>query len=142
MKNTGYDTNASPTPAFGPDQEFQKYISDKKFQLQQCEDCGIVIFMPRVICPNCASLTLKWRPACGLGTIYSQATLRPRSKAGEPPPPPHSVVLVDLDEGPRMMSHLPGVAPEDIHVGMRVQARIESNETNYFITFQAIKNKL
>ena len=143
MSHTGHDTNPATTPASGPDHEFQTHVFDGKFQLQRCEDCGIAIFMPRVICPTCASLALEWHPASGLGTIYSQATLRPRAKPGEPLRPPHSIVLVDLDEGPRMMSHLPSVAPEDIHIhiGMRVRAHIEGKESNHLVTFRPEESK-
>ena len=141
MSHTGHDTNPATTPASGPDHEFQTHVFDGKFQLQRCEDCGIAIFMPRVICPTCASLALEWHPASGLGTIYSQATLRPRAKPGKPPRPPHSIVLVDLDEGPRMMSHLPSVAPEDIHIGMRVRAHIEGKESNHLVTFRPEESK-
>lgn len=136
MSHTGHDTNPATAPTSGPDNEFQTHLSDRKFHLQRCKDCGIAIFMPRVICPSCSSLALEWHLASGNGTVYSQATLRPRAKPGEPPRPPHSIVLVDLDEGPRMMSHLPGVAPEDIYVGMRVRARIEGDKSNHVITFQ------
>ncbi|WP_243612484.1 Zn-ribbon domain-containing OB-fold protein [Shimia aestuarii] len=135
MSHTGQDTDPAVAPASGPDHEFQTHVADGKLWLQHCKDCDTAIFMPRVLCPSCASLALEWRPASGLGTIYSQATLRPRAKPGAPERPPHSVVLVDLDEGPRMMSHLPGVSPEDIHIGMRVRARIDGDTGSHLVAF-------
>ncbi|MEZ5714177.1 MAG: OB-fold domain-containing protein [Paracoccaceae bacterium] len=132
MSQTGPDS----APTTGPDREFQARVADGRLWLQRCADCGAAIFMPRVICPHCASTALSWAPASGLGTVYSRTTLRPRAKPGEAPRPPHSIVLVDLDEGPRMMSHLPGIAPEDIRIGMRVRARIEGEAGSHLVTFQ------
>jgi len=56
-----------------------------------------------------------WRISAGHGTIYATAVARPRDGAAR------SVVLVDLDEGFRMMSTVVGIAPEDVTIGMRVR---------------------
>jgi uncharacterized OB-fold protein len=63
-----------------------------------------------------------WRVSAGRGTVYSTTVVRPRG--GEP----HGVVLVDLDEGFRMMSRVVAIAPEDVRIGMRVQIAWEDRE--------------
>lgn len=40
-----------------------------------------------------------------------------------------------------MMSHLPSIAPEDIHIGMRVRAHIEGKESNHLVTFRPEESK-
>jgi uncharacterized protein len=62
-----------------------------------------------------------WRVSAGLGTVYATTVLRPRG--GEP----RSLVLVDLDEGFRMMSRVVGMAPEDVAIGMRVHVAWEGD---------------
>jgi len=119
---------ASLTQA-GPDQAFQEHVADGRLWLQYCDDCGQAVFMPRILCQHCSSLALQWRPVSGRGTVHSLTVLHQRSK------PNHAIVLVDLDEGPRMMSRLPEVAPEDIRIGMRVQARIDGEDGARAVVF-------
>ncbi|TNB49395.1 DNA-binding protein [Martelella lutilitoris] len=122
-------------PASGPDLEFQAHVEDGRLWLQTCAACQTTIFMPRIICPHCGSLRLAWHPASGLGTVYSRTVLHGRPKPGDTRPSRHALVLVDLDEGPRMMSRLPGTDPDDITIGMRVKARIEGETGARFVVF-------
>lgn len=125
----------STLPETGPDQAFQQHVADGRLWLQVCADCGKAVFMPRILCPHCSSLALDWAPATGGGTVHSVTVLHRRSKPGEPERQNHAIVLVDLDDGPRMMSRLPDVAPEQIRIGMRVQARIEGEDGTRTVVF-------
>nr|WP_272214427.1 OB-fold domain-containing protein [Marinicella sp. W31]MDC2880033.1 OB-fold domain-containing protein [Marinicella sp. W31] len=122
-------------PASGPDLEFQAHVDNGQLWLQTCQDCDKAIFMPRILCPHCGSLKLAWHPASGLGTVYSRTVLYGRPKPGESRPQRHALVLVDLDEGPRMMSRLPDTDPDDITIGMRVKARIEGDAGAHAVVF-------
>ncbi|HEX5923111.1 MAG TPA: OB-fold domain-containing protein [Baekduia sp.] len=75
----------------------------------QVGDDGRPVFRPRVG-PSV------WRVSAGLGTVYATTVARPRGD-GEA----YNIVLVDLDEGFRMMSAVVGIAPEDVVVGARVR---------------------
>lgn len=55
-----------------------------------------------------------WRVSAGLGTVYATTTVR----TGDAP---YDLSLVDLDEGPRLMTRIIGVPPEDVAIGMRVR---------------------
>lgn len=127
-------------PQRGPDKAFQEHVADGHLWLQVCKDCGSAIFMPRVLCTECGSLDLDWQRASGRGTVYSVATLHKRSKPGEPPRQNHALVLVDLDEGPRMMSRLPDTPPEDIAIGMRVSARIVGEDGAHAVVFDPLED--
>ncbi|HEY6761709.1 MAG TPA: OB-fold domain-containing protein [Baekduia sp.] len=63
-----------------------------------------------------------WRVSAGRGTVYATTVVRPRG--GEA----YNLVLVDLDEGFRMMSRVVGVAPEAVAVGARVLLAWEDGE--------------
>ena len=63
-----------------------------------------------------------WRVSAGLGTVYATTVARPRG--GEA----YNLVLVDLDEGFRMMSRVVGVAPEDVAIGARVRVAWEGDD--------------
>jgi hypothetical protein len=78
----------------------------------QVDDGGHAVFRPRVGYET-------WRVSAGLGTVYATTVVRPRG--GEA----YNLVLVDLDEGFRMMSRVVGVAPEDVAIGDRVRVAWE-----------------
>jgi uncharacterized OB-fold protein len=96
-----------------------------RFLLQAC-DCGARIFPPRVVCPKCWAGELRWEQASGLATVYSFSVLeRPPTEAFADLVP-YVVAMVDLDEGPRMMTNIVGCPPPEVTVGMRV--RVEFDE--------------
>ncbi|MEA2155702.1 MAG: uncharacterized protein QOE11_1842 [Solirubrobacteraceae bacterium] len=82
---------------------------------QRCGDCGAAIAPRRVTCPVCGSRRLSGQTSAGRGTVYSTTTVHAREGA-------RNVVLVDLDEGFRMMSEVVGMASDDVRIGMHVQA--------------------
>lgn len=88
---------------------------------QACGACTAAVFPPRQRCNHCGADALSWRRSAGTGTVYSTTTIQPRDQAA------YSVVLVDLDEGYRMMSRIaPGTA-EGVAIGDRVEVRIQDH---------------
>jgi uncharacterized OB-fold protein len=94
---------------------------------QRCEDCGAAIHPHRVTCPVCGSRRLRDERSAGAGVVYSTTTVHARDGA-------RNVVLVDLDEGFRVMSQIVGMAPEDVAIGMGVQA---SDDDDGRVVFRA-----
>ncbi|MGW8538505.1 Zn-ribbon domain-containing OB-fold protein [Rhodococcus qingshengii] len=78
---------------------------------QACSDCCSAVFPPRGRCSRCGADALLWRASAGLGTVYSATVITPRAER------PYAVVLVDLDEGYRMMSR---VDRGEVAIGDRV----------------------
>ncbi len=88
---------------------------------QRCAGCGLMRHPPRPMCPGCSSLEVDVVELSGLGTIYSYAILHhPQHPAFDYPV---LGVLVDLDEGIRLLSNITGVSKDDVRIGMRVQAQ-------------------
>jgi uncharacterized OB-fold protein len=77
---------------------------------------GEPVFHPRV------GPGLTWRVSAGFGTVHATTVCRPRGEE------PRNVVLIDLDEGFRMMSRVDGLAPEDVTIGLRVRVRFDASE--------------
>lgn len=110
-----------------PETIFRHALEDGILTYQRCRECESAVFYPRLLCSICASTDLRWETSGGAGVLYSATTVRSRS--GD-----YSVVLVDLDEGFRMMSRL----AEDsgpVAIGDRVQATLESGMTLDKLTF-------
>ncbi|WP_280824489.1 Zn-ribbon domain-containing OB-fold protein [Pseudaminobacter soli (ex Li et al. 2025)] len=72
--------------------------------VQRCESCGVHQFYPRPFCLSCESGALEWVDASGTGTIYSLTTVR--IPVSEELVPPYLLALVDLDEGPRLLTNI------------------------------------
>ena len=106
----------------GPDQQFQQYLGEGEFRLQQCVSCEQFIFYPRVLCPHCGASELNWNQVTGDGVVYSTTVVRRREEKGGP----YNVAIIELAEGPRMMSRVEGVAADQVTIGSKVTARIST----------------
>lgn len=103
--------------------EYLEHLSAGHFMIQRSRSSGEYVFYPRVAAPSTGKRDLEWVTASGRGTVYATTVVRMK-----PPTPSYNVCLVDLAEGPRMMSRVEGVPPEDVRIGMAVQARIAHDE--------------
>ncbi len=97
--------------------------------LQRSVTSGQFVFYPRIIAPGTGE-DLEWVEACGRGVVYATTVMRVK-----PPEPSYNIALIDLAEGPRMLSRVEGVAPEDVRIGMRVRARIIAAEAGPLVVF-------
>lgn len=101
---------------------FWAAAADGLLVLQRCDDCEKFVWYPRAICPSCGSAALTWTPASGAGTVYAVSVHHRPARDDLADVTPYAVVLVDLDEGVRMMARMaPGTAPEDAAIGARVR---------------------
>ena len=115
-----------------PDAEWRASLAEGRFMLQRARQSGTVFFPPRIVEPGTGNADLEWIEATGMGTVYSVTIIIPK-----PPKAPYNVALVDLDEGPRMMSRIDGIEPDQIGIGMRVVARIDTTGETPVIIFDA-----
>ena len=83
---------------------------------QRCSGCEAAIHPPRVLCPACGGRELEWEVSRGDGEIYSSSDVHTREGA-------YNVVLVDLDEGYRVMSTVAVGA----RIGTRVRGRVDDD---------------
>lgn len=94
---------------------FWQACMERRLTVQRCTVCGSHQFYPRPFCLSCEASGLEWVDAKGSGTIYSITTVRmPVSKDLAPP---YLLALVDLDEGPRLLTN---VEAESAGIGDRV----------------------
>lgn len=107
-----------------PDEDSRRFWEGCRMRcltLPRCTSCGEVIFYPRSVCPECGSEQLEWVELSGKGTVYTFSVVyRPPSKFFEGRTP-YVIALVELDEGPRLMSNIVEVNPESVRIGMRVE---------------------
>ena len=113
-----------------PDQEYLAHLKAGRFALQRSRSSGRCVFYPRVAEPGTGAQDLEWIEASGLGAVYAMTVIHPK-----PPEPAYNVVLVDLDEGPRMMSRVEGLETSALRIGLRVKARIVDAEPAPYVVF-------
>ena len=106
-----------PVPTAVTDPYWQGCRSGE-LRLQQCGHCEQYQFYPRTLCSHCGHRELSWRAASGHGRIATYTVVhQPLSDAYTAP---LVVALVDLAEGPRMMSSIEGLDPDAVAVGQPV----------------------
>jgi uncharacterized OB-fold protein len=94
-----------------------------KVALQRCSSCDNVWHPPQPICPNCRSKNYIWFNSAGFGVVYSHTTVRHAVHAAVKESVPYIVCLIELDEGPRVISNL--IVPiEQATSGARVEMRL------------------
>jgi uncharacterized OB-fold protein len=112
-----------PTPETRP---FWEAARRHELVAQRCRACGEHVFYPRAVCPRCFGNELEWRRLGGRGTLHT-FTVVYRGARGFPLGPPYVIAVVELAEGPRLMTNLVGIEPDParIRIGMAVEVVFE-----------------
>ncbi len=101
-------------------------VKDHELWIQRCTECSHVFFYPRLHCPKCMSDNLQWFQATGKGTLYSYM-INHRPAPGFEDDAPYAIAMVQLEEGPRMMTNIVGIenTPENLVLDMPLEVVFE-----------------
>lgn len=99
---------------------YWKAAADGKLLIKQCNACGEVHHYPRPFCPSCWSEDVVWKECSGKGTVYTYSTifrndLPPFDAWGA-----YIAAVVQLEEGPRLMTNIIDCPPAECFVDMPV----------------------
>jgi len=89
--------------------------------LQKCEECGHYRYPQGETCPSCLSDRLEWVKVSGQGSVYTWTVFHQAYHPAYKDDIPYAVVVVELEEGPRMITNLVNCRIEDIKMGMPVE---------------------
>lgn len=109
-----------PTPD-GDSVELWEGLKDGKLLLQKCADCGDIQYYRQEMCCNCLSDNVQSFEASGKGTIHSFSVVHRAPGPAFKADTPYAVLLVELEEGPRMISSLVDSDPNTIEMDMKVE---------------------
>ena len=112
----------NPKDGGSPAEVYRRYLESGRLGFQRCAGCGAAVFYPRVICPVCGGAELAWEVSSDRGVVYATTAVYRRDAD------PYNVVLVDLEEGFRVMSRVEGVPAEEVEVGARVKLRLDPTD--------------
>lgn len=117
-----------PIPVPSPETKpFWEAAKRHELWLQKCHDCGLHYFYPRSLCPGCWSPSVSWEKVSGRGTVYTYAINYRPGAPGFVEECPYVTAIVELREGPRLLTNLVGIAPDPqkIRIGMEVEVIFE-----------------
>ncbi len=120
------DIPARPLPLIDAETEpFWRAAKERRLSIPRCLDCGKHHFYPRVLCPHCHSERLEWVDVSGQGTIYSFTVARKPAGPAFAAEVPYVIALVDLADGPRMMTNIVTATPDAVRIGDLVEVLFE-----------------
>jgi|ERR1700687_2932893 len=97
-----------PTPETKP---FWDAAKKHALRIQRCGDCDKHYFYPRPMCPHCLSRNVAWVEVSGRGVLHT-FVINHRPPRNFPTQTPFVIGMVQLAEGPLMMSNIVGVDPD------------------------------
>ena len=96
-----------------------------ELRMQRCITCGHLRYPISTVCPECLSEDAAWELLSGRGTVVSFCIFRHAYNEAWRDRLPYNVALIQLEEGPRMLSNVHGVSPDEIRVGLEVKVAFE-----------------
>ncbi|MEO8953513.1 MAG: Zn-ribbon domain-containing OB-fold protein [Ktedonobacteraceae bacterium] len=90
-------------------------------RLQYCDQCQQHQFYPRLYCMHCGFDKLSWVAASGRGVIYSYTIIHQNKSPEFVQDTPYNVAIIQLAEGPRMVSNIVGISLEDLRIDLPVK---------------------
>jgi uncharacterized OB-fold protein len=116
------DQRLLPDPV-GPNAEFYRYLARGELRLQRCGACGAWRHPPRHRCASCGSLDATWERVSGRGRVFTWTVTH---RAVDPAfTPPYAIVVVELEEGPRLVGNMRDFAVEELALDLPVAVEIE-----------------
>jgi uncharacterized OB-fold protein len=107
----------TPNPETKP---FWDAAREGKLLICRCGACRHAFLYPRPFCPKCWSDDVDWEEASGKATLYTWSVVRQNDLPPWPTRVPYVAAVVDLEEGPRVMTNVEGVAFDELAIGMPV----------------------
>ncbi len=107
-----------------PDHETQPFwdaAREGRLLIRRCGACGVAHFYPRPFCPKCWSDQVDWVEASGRATLYTWSTVYQNDLPPFPERVPYVAAVVDLEEGPRMMTNVVDCEPGALEIGMPLE---------------------
>ena len=129
-----------PAPIPEPDELTEPFWTGGcvgELRVQRCEPCGHLRFPPSPVCPRCLSSEAAWVPTNGQGEVLTYVVFHRAYNADWAGRVPYAVLLVQLDDGPRMFSDYKGDL-DLLAVGARVHAAFTPLDGGYFLPYFAL----
>ncbi|MGW7385953.1 Zn-ribbon domain-containing OB-fold protein [Streptomyces sp. NPDC054794] len=95
--------------------------AEERLLIRRCAACARAHHYPREFCPHCWSEDVTWEQATGRATLYTWSVVHRNDLPPFNDRTPYTAAVVDLAEGPRLMTQLLHCTEGDLHGGMALQ---------------------
>lgn len=106
-----------PTPE-ADTRPFWDATRQERLLIRRCRACGKPSFYPRSFCPACWSEDVVWEEASGRASLYTWSVVHRNDLPPFPGRVPYVAAVVDLEEGPRMMTNVVDCSFDELRIGM------------------------
>ena len=111
-----------PLPRLNADNRpFWEGCRQHRLRFQRCSECAHVRWPPSIICPQCHSKETEWITASGKGRLYTYVVYHKAFHPGFENGLPYVVAVVELDEGPHLLTNMVGCNPGELQCDMLVE---------------------
>jgi len=95
--------------------------AEGRLLIARCRACGRAQHYPRPFCPTCWSEDVLWEEACGRATLYTYSVVFVNDLPPFRDRLPYVAAVVDLEEGPRLMTTVVDCPPDQLRIGMALR---------------------
>lgn len=115
-----------PSASSSLEDEYLRFLASGSLCFQRCEACRHAWLPPREACPNCLQERWVWEAASGRAHLVSWVVYRVALDPRYRDRVPYNVAIVELDEGPRLISNLVDVVDDRmLHINTHLRLRID-----------------
>ena len=116
-----------PVPTMeGLTREFYIWCRQGELRFQRCKGCAAFRHVPREICAECNSFDWEWVRSSGRGKIFTWTVVERALHPAFTDSTPMAPVVVEMEEGVRLLSEMVDCAPGQLEIGMPVQVVFEA----------------
>jgi uncharacterized OB-fold protein len=101
--------------------EFYGFCKSGELRFQRCTSCGAWRHIPREMCAECSSWDWEWAASSGRGTVFTWTVVGRALHPAFQDSTPYAAVVVELEEGVRLLSHVVDCKPEELEIDMPVE---------------------
>ncbi len=105
--------------------EFYAFCKQHELRFQRCKQCGAWRHVPREMCARCASRDWEWAKSSGKGKVFTFTTVTQPMMPQFADAVPYSPVVIELEEGVRMVSWIVDARPEELRLDLPVEVVFE-----------------
>ena len=109
----------------GLTKQFYDWCARGELRFQRCGQCGTFRHVPRELCAVCGSFNWEWTRTNGKGTVFTYTVVARALHPGFAQAVPYAAVVVELEEGVRLLSNVIDCPADELRIGMPVQVAFE-----------------
>ncbi|MGH2616087.1 MAG: Zn-ribbon domain-containing OB-fold protein [Thermomicrobiales bacterium] len=114
-----------PAPEDELNAQFWEHCGSGKLCFQRCTQCGAWRHLPRFLCADCGSGEWQWEESSGRGCIYTWTVTHQAPMQAFAGATPYAAVVVELEEGVRLVSGVRDLQPNELSIGLPVEVVFE-----------------